>query len=145
MSETEPPSYAPTTDAELHEMVRALTGYADAPDELTAQMLDRQVRLAKLRMATRVDADEGEWFRDGALGQALIGCTAIMAKAEVENYSVSSWSVGDQQIRVNEATQEESSQFQLFNEILNEGLRNSDATASYTLRNTTDYIGGHGH
>lgn len=145
MTDTEPASYAPTTDAELHEMVRALTGYEDAPDELPAQVLDKQVRLSKLRMATRVNAETGEWFTDGALGQALIGCTAIIAKAEVENYSVSGWTVGDQQIRVNEATQEESSQFQLFNEILNEGLRNSDATASYTLRNTTDYIGGHGH
>ena len=138
MSE-EIPDFAPTSDTEAYELVRALTDYDDTDDELTQSSLDTHLRVAKLNLYNEVGSKE--FYEDPGLGQALVAATAIYAKAAVENYSVDRWSVGDTEIDVGAFNNPESAQFQQWAELHATGLEASDATPDYSPSNTTGYIG----
>lgn len=139
---TESASFVPSSEADLHTYVRELTQYEDAPDGLPSDKLNTHIDIAKLRLYNRVDSDK--WFTDAGLAQALLGMTAILAKAAVENYSVTSWNVADQEIDVSGMGDEDAAQFQQWAEMVYQGLRNSDATPDYSVSNTANYISGYG-
>lgn len=135
-------SYEITSDRELMSRVRGLTGYEDMPDELPIQELESIVETAKLN----VDLEYGstDWYSDKGLGLVLLGTTCIYAKAQVENYSVQSYSIGDESVEVQDAGPEDSAQFQTWANLVSEGAKNSDSvdtSFSASMTNTSDYIG----
>jgi len=131
--------YDVTSDSELKTRVRALTGYEDTPDELSGTDLDSLVNAAKHRLAVQTGSEN--WYSDSAMGMALVGTTCIIAKSAVENYSVSSWTIGDQTIDVNGAGNVEQAQFQQWSQMVATGIRQSGDTKTAVPTNTTDYIG----
>lgn len=132
--------FVPDNDSEVKTYVRTLTDYVDDPDQLPEPKLDNLIDLAKLEIYNKTDSDA--FYDDSGLGEALIGATAIMAKARVENYSVSSWSIGDQTIDVQGASDQEAVQFQQWNNMVVNGLESSSASGSGSPSSTTEYIGG---
>lgn len=137
MSET--PDFAPDSDSDVRRYVRALTDYDDSPDELQQIELQTQMDIAKLDIYNDVGSDK--FYTDAGLGQALIATTAIYAKAAVENYSISGWQIGDQQIDVRGVSDGTDVQFQRWATLAATGLQASDATPDHTPTNTSDYIG----
>lgn len=133
------PSYAPTSDGEVETYVRALTDYDDAADELPISTFGTQLKIAKLRLNNRVNSDD--WYSDAGLGQALVACTAIMCKATVENFSIDSWTIGDQSVEAANANPAQSQQLTLWNDMLVEGLDSSRAGADNQLSNSASFIG----
>jgi len=129
---------APSSRADVKAYVRGLTDYSDTPDELPETALDTLVDLAKLKIANKVDG--ADFYVDSGLGQALVGTTAILAKERVENYSISSWSVGDQSVTVDSTSND--SQLESWNDLVLEGMAASSATPSDGdgLRNTTEFM-----
>lgn len=134
-------SYSITGDADLKTKVRGLTLYEDTADELDATTLSTQIDIAKLRVKNKTDSDS--WYSDDGLGQVLLGVTAILAKNAMENYSVSSWSIGDQVIDVNGAGDRDQSQFEDWNDMVLEGLQATNVTIDTgpSPSNTSSYIG----
>ena len=112
-------------DAELEDRFRkALTGYEDNEDELPKAEFDQVLKTAKSSIYTNIGADD--FYSDHYLSEALLYVTAIKAKIKVENYSVTSWSVGDEHIVVRDADQEDSSQMRDWNDEANRNLDKSD-------------------
>lgn len=132
-------SYSVTSDSELRTRVRALTGYEDTADELSHSDLDEIAAQAKQSIAVEYGTDT--WYSDEGIGMALVGTTCIFAKAAIENYSVSSWSVGDQTIDVQGAGQTEQAQFEFWAGLTSTGVQNSSQSNSVAPTNTSDYIG----
>lgn len=133
-------SFAPSTDSDVRRQVRALTDYADDPDELPQSKLDDIIEIAKLRLYNEVDSDN--FYEDAGLGQALVATTAILAKARVENFSVSSWSIGDQTIDTSTVADSDAVQFKEWNQMHLDGLDASSESGSAVPRNTTEFMGG---
>jgi len=149
---TDTPEFAPRTDDEVRDMVRTLTNYDDAGDELPEAALDNHLRVAKMALYNEVGklprpkgGGERSFYADSGLAQALVGATAIYAKAAVENYSVAGWSVGDMNIRAGAFDNPENAQFMFWGQLHADGLRASDATPVHAPENTANYIGGYGH
>lgn len=135
-------TYQIQDDFELKQKVRTLTGYARDDDELSEPDLDGLLDISKLIIKNATGSDS--WYSDEGLGQALLGVTCIRAKESVENYSVSSWSVGDEEIDVSGASDPDAVQFTRWNELVNEGLsasQEAETTHSMSIRNTSAYIG----
>jgi len=133
-----PPEFAPSDQNDVVDYVRGLTDYDDTPDQLPSTALETLIDLARLRIYNSVGSKQ--FYADAGLGQALVATTAILAKERVENYSIASWSVGDQSVTVEGSGTAE--QFNDWNDIVLEGLQASDATpsASGGLRNTTSFM-----
>lgn len=133
--------YAPSNRTELIELVRALTGYDDTADQLPQDQLTSLVQIAQLRLANKADDD---FFTDAGLGQALLGYTAILAKAEVENYSVSGYTIGATSIDTSGAGRDDAAQLKRWATLVREGLDESAAyEASGGLRDSAGYISPH--
>ena len=134
--------YAPADEDELLTQVRALTLYDDTRDELPNATLQTQIGVAQMMLKNKTGSEN--FYTDSGLGQALLGTTAILAKAAVENYSVDRWSVGADDIDVSGAGEADQMQFEMWNTLVNEGLSDSDTTKRTTspvLRNSANYIG----
>jgi hypothetical protein len=133
--------YAPSDETELIEQVRALTLYDDTRDELPNATLQTQIGVAQMMLKNKTGSEN--FYSDSGLGQALLGTTAILAKAAVENYSVDRWSVGADDIDVSGAGDADQMQFEMWNKLINEGLSDSSTqkTASPVPRNSANYIG----
>jgi hypothetical protein len=133
--------YAPSDETELIEQVRALTMYDDTRDELPNATLQTQIGVAQMMLKNKTGSEN--FYSDSGLGQALLGTTAILAKAAVENYSVDRWSVGADDIDVSGAGDADQMQFEMWNKLINEGLSDSSTqkTASPVPRNSANYIG----
>lgn len=135
-----PIDYAVETEDELKSLARSITGYEDTQDELPAGHLDDLVTVAAMSVFNETGSDQ--WFADSGLGQALLFTLCIRTKERVENYSVSSWSVGDQTINVQNAGEEDQAQFVNWAQQVNDGLEASDeVTTAYTVENSAGYIG----
>lgn len=130
------------SDEKLKLIVRSLTSYSENEDELPEPVLDAQVSAAKLRLKNKTGSTA--WYSDDGLSQALLGYTCILAKNSVENYSVSSWTLGDEEIDVSGVREEDAPQYIFWNELIYEGLKSTEATTTSQnvgLRNTSSYIG----
>jgi|APHM01.1.fsa_nt_gi hypothetical protein len=134
------PNFTPTSDEEARDFVRTLTNYDNTVDELPEAALDSHLRVSKMALYNEVGVQD--FYKDAGLAQALVAATAIYAKAAVENYSVSGWSVGDINIQTSAFDNPEGAQFQFWGELHANGLRASDKTPTHAPRNTAEYIGG---
>lgn len=131
-----------SSDAEVKHKVRALTGYEDSDDELPEPTLDALLDISKSRLSTK--AGSQAWYTDPSLGQALLGVTAILAKSSVENYSVDSWTIGEESINVSGSGDDSDAQFSHWNQLVVEGLKssnNADTEHNLSVSNTSEYIG----
>jgi hypothetical protein len=136
--------YDITSNTELDERVRAETGYEDTPDELPQSDLETLRANAKLVLATDAGVDDG-WYTDRGLGLALLGVTCVKAKARVENYSVSSWSLGGGDVSI-EVEDSDGSSIQMteYENMIQMGMARADdvdATLTATNINSASYIG----
>lgn len=131
----------PTSDSELIEIVRGETGYEDTPDELPASDMDVIVGQSKARMELETGSDA--YYSDDGLGFALAAYTKMRAKASVENVSLASYTIGDEQVSFKNADPETSQQLQQWAEDVRVGLNSSDLDEDSGLqpRNTSGYIG----
>jgi len=142
-------SYDITTDDELTTRVRALSQYADDPQELPSGELSTLVADAKREIHLRTDSNK--WYDDASgtlqdrgLTQALLGLTLVKAKNAVENYSVSAWDVLGQTINVTGVADTDASQFEKWIGMMDEGLAKSSQTDEGDIPtniNSTSYIG----
>jgi len=131
----------PVDDADAQTLVRGLTLYEDNSDELPASDLSTHLRIAKMRLNTKTDSSE--FYSDNGLGQALVATTAIVAKAAVENYSITRWDLGVGEIDVSGAGDEDVAQFSQWASMAAEGIANSKegGSQSATNINSGSYIG----
>lgn len=131
----------PTTDTELKDIVRGMTSYDDAPDELPSSQLDAIVERAKAEVELSTGSDK--WFSDDGLGFALAAYTAMRAKAAVENMPLSGYSIGDERVSFDQSPPEESHQLQQWAEDVQIGLDASDVDEAVgpVPTNTSGYIG----
>lgn len=134
------PDFVPTSDRDVKQYVRVLTDYDENPDEYPEPQLDAAIEIAKLELYNRVDDDS--FYSDSGLGQALVAGTAIIAKLGVENYSVTRWRIGDQEMETTGFQNPEQAQLSNWNEMVKSGLQSSDATPDYAPSNTASYIRG---
>lgn len=134
----------PADDAELKDIVRADTGYKDNDDELPESALDVLIERAKARLQMKTGVNDGEWYADDGLGFALTGYACMRAKARVENISLSSYSIGQEDVTFDTDDPEDSQQLMQWAEDVSVGLDNSsvDQDTGNKPRNTADYIGG---
>lgn len=129
--------YAPTTDPELKEFARQATGYTDT-NKLTTAQLDTLVKIAKMRVKNDVGSEQ--WYSDEGLGQVLTFTLCIGAKSRMENHYLGQWSVGDQNMSVRDASQEDSAQYQEWNDAILDGLdASSVAGGSTSFQLTSNY------
>lgn len=133
----------PTTDDELISIVRGETGYEDNSDELPATRMDVVIERSKGRLQMETDVSDGEWYTDDGLGFALGGYACMRAKAAVENISLSSYSIGDEDVTFDTDDPEDSHQLQQWADDVAAGLDKSDADTDTGKmpRNTSGYIG----
>lgn len=131
----------PDTDAELKDIVRAETSYEDTADELPSTQLDAIVERAKAK--TELETGSDAWFTDNGLGFALAAYTSMRAKAAVENFSLSNYSMGDEQVGFASDDPEDSQQIQQWADDVKTGLDASgvDEQQGPTPTNTSGYIG----
>ena len=132
------PEFVPSHDAETRNFVRALTDYDDNADELPQLLLETQLKICKMGLHNKYDIDD--FYADSGITQALVAGTAIKCKLAVENYSVSSWTVGDQSIDVSGVRDTDVPQLQSWQSMYQDGIATSDETASRVPQNTADYI-----
>jgi hypothetical protein len=122
----------PTDDGELRDAVRADTSYDDTDDELPQSQLDAIVERSKGRMELATGSDA--WYMDDGLGFALVAYTCMRAKAAVENISLSSYSLGAEDVEFHHADPDESMQLQQWAEDVRIGLDASDRDDSGNLQ-----------
>lgn len=122
----------PTTDKELAQAVRAETSYEDTDDELPAQQLDSIISRAKGYM--ELSTGSSAWYSDDGLGFALVAYTCMRAKAAVENISLSSYSVGAEDVEFHHADPDDNMQMQQWAEDVRIGLDASDKDDSGNLQ-----------
>lgn len=129
--------YAPTNEGELHTLVRGITDYDET--DLSPSRLKTLTRVAKMTLQNEAGSDK--WYTDSGLGQALTFTLCIRAKESVENYSITSWSIGNETIDVS-GVGDGDQQFTQWNSLAHDGLVNSDvASVTPTPNNTASYIG----
>lgn len=131
----------PKSDSELRQRVRDETSYEDHADELPQSQLDGIIGAAKGRLELETGSDQ--WYSDDGLGFALAAYTCMRAKAAVENVSMSSYSIGDEQVSFESASPEDSQQLQQWAEDVTVGLDASslDTAQGPVPTNTADYVG----
>lgn len=131
----------PSSDTELKDVVRGMTSYDDAPDELPASQLDKVVERAKAELELETGSDA--WFSDDGLGFALAAYVSMRAKAAIENVPLSGYSIGDERVSFDQSAPEDSHQLQQWAEDVQTGLDASSADTSVgpVPTNTSSYIG----
>lgn len=131
----------PKDDTELVQIVRGETGYEDTEDELPQSDMDVVVGQSKARLELRTGSDA--YYSDDGLGFALAAYTKMRAKAAVENVSLASYTIGDEQVSFKEADPETNQQLQQWAEDVRVGLDSTDVDSDSGLkpRNTSGYIG----
>lgn len=131
----------PTSDSELEQIVRGETGYEETDDELDQSDMDVVIGQSKARIELETGSDQ--YYSDDGLGFALAAYTKMRAKASVENVSLSSYSVGDEQVSFENADPETNQQLQQWAEDVRVGLDGSelDESTGPTIANTSGYIG----
>lgn len=141
-----PKSFAITDDTELETAVRDKTSYAATSDELPGTSNTGQmhgiIEDAKRYLYMRTGSDA--WYSDLSYGHALVTLTALKAKEAVENISIASYGIGDEQVRFTDADPESSQQIVSWSDELNEALSNSNIDLEQnepSFSNTTSYIG----
>lgn len=136
------PDFYPSSETEALELVRGLTLYEDSSNELPTDDLKTHLKIAKMRLFTKTGSDS--FYSDDGLGQALVATTAIIAKSAIENYSIDRWDLGQGEIDVRNAGDEDVSQFAQWAQMAAEGISSSDtSTRSSTPipSNTAAYMG----
>jgi|APHM01.1.fsa_nt_gi hypothetical protein len=130
----------PQSNAELRRFVRTITNYERA--DVSNSELDTHIKLAKLRIKNETNSTD--FFTDDGLAQAVLFTTAILVKSAVENYSVSGYIVGGQEIDVSDVSAPDSAQFQTWSTLISDGLESSAQTVrgAEGLTNTASYING---
>lgn len=134
-------SLYPSDDRDAVEMVRALTMYENSDDEIPQSTLETQLNIAKMRLATKTG--DTDFYANDALGQALVGSTAILAKSAIENYSITSWDLGVGEIDVSGAGDADQVQFQQWADMVAEALANGgygSSVGTATNINSANYI-----
>lgn len=133
----------PTTDAELIDVVRGETGYEDTEEELPTDRMDVVVERSKGRLQMETAVSDADWYSDDGLGFALGAYACMRAKAAVENISLSSYSIGDEDVTFDTDDPENSQQLQQWADDVAAGLDSSDADTDTGKqpRNTSGYIG----
>jgi hypothetical protein len=131
----------PTTDSELVQIVRGETGYEDTEDELPQADMDVVVGQSKARV--ELSTGSTQYYSDDGLGFALAAYTKMRAKAAVENVSLASYTIGDEQVSFKDADPETNQQLQQWAEDVRVGLDSTDVDEDTGLkpRNTSGYIG----
>lgn len=131
----------PTSDSELVQIVRGETGYEDTPDELPSSDMDVVIGQSKARM--ELETGSTAYYSDDGLGFALAAYTKMRAKAAVENVSLASYTIGDEQVSFHNADPETSQQLQQWAEDVRVGLDSSsvDSDTGLKPRNSSGYIG----
>jgi hypothetical protein len=133
----------PEDDLELKEAVRDETSYENTEDELPESQLDGIIERSKGRLQLETGVADGAWYSDRGLGFALGAYACMRAKAAVENISLSSYSLGDEQVSFTNTDPDSSQQLQQWAEDVNVGLDASslDQPQGPTPTNTSGYIG----
>lgn len=131
----------PTDDHELAQIVRGETSYEDTEDELPSTQLDTIIEQAKAKV--ELETGTNQWYSDKGIGFALAAYTKIRAKAAVENISLSSYSMGAEEVSFADADPEDSHQLQTWHDDVLTGLDATDVDTSGNLqpKNSADYIG----
>jgi hypothetical protein len=130
-----------TSDNDVYDRVYALTNYADTQEELPQTQLSVLLDVAKNRMENDTQTDK--WYVEQPLGDALVAYTCIRAKAAIENFAISGYTMGDEQIQTRNADPDDSQQIQLWADDIQAALNSSsiDSSTSQKVRNTSGYIG----
>lgn len=133
----------PSDDTELTEAVRGETGYEDNSDEVPSSQMDVIVERAKGKLQMRTGVSDGAWYNDDGLAFALVAYTCMRAKAAVENISLGSYTLGQEQVSFDTDDVEDSQQLQQWAGDVADGLAFSDADddTGNLPRNTSDYVG----
>lgn len=132
----------PTTDTELDSRVRSETGYEDNTDGLPASDLTDIRETAKARLSLKTGTAESSLYNTKGLQFALLGLTAIHAKAAVENVVIESYDIGDESVTIRSDDPDDSQQIQTWATWVSEGLSDADAGGgTQVMSNTSSYIG----
>lgn len=123
-----------TSDSEVEERVRTLTGYEDTSEELpssdfsTASENEGVLGAAKAKIYTDVGLDD--WYTDHHVGEALAYTAAILAKDRLENYTVESWTIGNgaESVEVRDASPGDSRQIESWANEVEQSLAKSSKT-----------------
>lgn len=131
----------PKNDDELKTVVRAETSYDNTDDELPNSQLVTLIERAKAKLEMTTGSDA--WYSDDGLGFALAAYTCMRAKAAVENFALSDYSIGDERVSFDADDPETSQQLQMWAEDVKDGLDSSslDEPTGPTPTNTSGYIG----
>lgn len=141
------PSFAVTSDSDLETAVRDKASYGSNSDELPGSADSGQfqgvMQDAKRHLYMKTNSDE--WYSEVAYGQALVALTALKAKEAVENINISSYGIGDENLRFTDANPESSQQIVAWSDELNEALEQSDLDfdggGKPSFSNTSSYLG----
>lgn len=137
----------PSNDKELKEAVRGETDYADNADELPDTSSGDGTSMTKVieRAKAKVELETGsdQWFSDNGLGFALVAYASMRAKAAVENFAISGYTMGDETVQTRNADPEDSQQIQQWADDVRTGLDASsvDSKQGVGMSNTSSYIG----
>jgi hypothetical protein len=131
----------PSTDTELKDKVRAETSYDDTADELPTTQLDELVGQSKAYVELSTGSDA--WYRDDGLGFALVAYTCMRVKSAVENISLSSYTLGDEQVSFDTDDPEDSQQLESWADDVVVGLSasNVDDSTRPQIRDSANYVG----
>ena len=135
-------TFSISDDSELKTRVRSATGYEDDEDEgILTSDLDNIIKDAKAKVFLETNAKK--WYTDDGLGFALLAYTCMRTKAQVENFAISKYSLGNESVTTRNATEEQSQQIQQWADDVRTGLNASelDKSTKQKMRNTSGYVG----
>ncbi|UBF23166.1 hypothetical protein M1M34_gp015 [Haloarcula tailed virus 2] len=135
-------SFSITSDPELKTRVRSATDYNDDEDEgILDSDLDNIIKDAKSKVF--LETGSKAWYTDDGLGFALIAYTCMRTKAQVENFAISSYTLGNETVNTRNATPEQSQQIQQWADDVRTGMNASelDGSTKPKMQNTSGYIG----
>lgn len=122
----------PSDDSELRDVVRAETSYENTDDELPQSQLDNLIERSKAKL--ELETGVNSWYSNDGIGFALVAYTCMRAKAAVENISMSSYSIGAEDVEFHHADPEDNMQMQQWADDVNTGLDATDVDDSGNLQ-----------
>lgn len=117
-----------TSDTDLVDRVRFITGYEDDPKELPSSDMDGLIQAAKSDVYS--EAETTEWYDEHHLSEVLVYTTCIKCKLHIENYSVSKWSIGNESVSTLQAVPDEEGQLMEWYSEVEDNLDDSPETDS---------------
>lgn len=135
-------TYIITSDEQLKDRVLSATQYDEDDFTRTDTDLDNLIDDAKLKVFVKTGSDA--WYTDSGIGMALYAYTCMRAKAAVENISIEGYTLGNETVKMHNATPEQSQQIQQWVDDIADGLGSSTAVnsaGSTGVINTSGYIG----